>query len=68
MNFKVIFIVYLILIILIVINRPSLFFSPEGQIKTFGLRITDQTTLFPFEGTLYLSLVVAYGLLIYWGK
>lgn len=51
---------YVIMVILLFIIQPSMFFDHDGNIKSFNFEVSDKTTLIPIILILPVLAIIAY--------
>jgi hypothetical protein len=62
--FRITAFLFILVVVLIVLIKPSFFFNDEGDLKSFGLNYSDQTTPIPLYVFIYGFLVLTYGIVV----
>jgi hypothetical protein len=63
--FRVTAIIFILLTIFIAIIQPPIFFDPDGNLKSFSMDYTEETTPVPFVFFIYTLLVVIYLIVLF---
>src|SRR5947199_6168913 len=51
--FRITAFIFILVTVLIILIKPALFFDNDGQLKSFGLTYSEQTTPLPFCAFIY---------------
>ena len=62
--FRITTFIFILVVSLIILLQPSIFFDSNGQFKVFGFEYTDETTPIPFTIFIYGFLIGLYLLIL----
>lgn len=63
--FRITAFIFILVTALITLIKPSIFFNKEGELKSFSLQYTDETTPLPFGLFIYSLLILLYLVIIF---
>src|SRR5437870_5304992 len=63
--FRITAFIFILVTVLIILIKPALFFDNDGQLKSFGLTYSEQTTPLPFCAFIYGFLILLYMIIIF---
>lgn len=63
--FKVTAFIFILVTAMVTLMRPSIFFDPDGQLKTMALSYGENTTPLPFSMFIYGFLLITYILITF---
>ena len=56
--------IFIIIVLLIILLKPPIFFTDDGQLKSFGFNYDDQNTPVPLYAFIYTCLILIYGIVV----